>query len=226
MDALLNKIALLKWLPWIGKNYKTAQAVGKGLLVVAESHYDWGEEGAREDLEDWFIEYNAIREPGKAMRILRNLERALLPGNLAEVEIVRFWQLTGYYNFIQRIFEGSKQRPFGADYPNGWKTFFPLVQVLKPNYCLFAGVGASDWVYCFNEEAKANGFEVGPIKSLEPISGCYPRLSSICAPDGHSTKLIFIRHPSQYFPYKAWGDFLQLNIPEYLEWVRREIKNG
>lgn len=225
MEDQLAQIPTLKWLPWIGENYTATRNSGNALLVVAESHYEWDEEGARDDLEDrrftrWFIQENGIDKPKQYRPVLRNLEKAIYNSYPSDTEVVNFWRKSAYYNFIQRVLDSNYHRPVPDDYAPGWENFFSVIGVLKPNYCLFAGVGATDWVYCFNQAANSQNFEIDPFRQLPKIGTCYPRIGSIRSKDGVSTQLVAIRHPSSYFSSDTWAAFLEEQMPNYIKWVR------
>ena len=53
----------------------------------------------------------------------------------------------------------SKGRPSGLDFITSWETFFPLVEILQPQVCLFIGLEAS------------NSFDLGISKTEWKSSG-------------------------------------------------------
>jgi hypothetical protein len=221
IDLALKKIDSLFWLPWVGPEYQNIVSPKMKLLVVAESHYDWGEDGARDDLEDrrftrWFVTENAINSPDKIMNVLRNAERAIYGAHPTKDQKLRLWNSACYYNFVQTILDSKDHRPADKDYEIGWNTFFRIVDVLMPDYCLFCGVQASNWVYYFNQALLLNNYRSSGFKKYDKIGSTYPKTTTITGNFGKSSKLLFIRHTSRYFSWKRWSVFVNDQMPNYV----------
>lgn len=217
-DEKFNTIETLKWLPWVGKNYTDIE--NKRLLLVAESHYDWGEEGALDDLEypeftRWFISGHTVDNPNSTMNVLRNTERALFYGNPTNEQKISFWKSNGYFNIVQRILASRQERPNDVDYSIGWDTFFKVISILKPNYCLFCGVEASNFSFNFTKALESNNYKSEGIKWLAMVGNTYSRIANVESEDGYKCKLVFMKHPSSYFSWESWGDFIDEQMSDY-----------
>lgn len=223
-DEQFKNIQALKWLPWVGKDFSNLPEKRK-LLVVAESHYDWHEEGSLEDLEypeftRWFIEGHTISAPNNPTKVIRNTERALFYDNPTNEQKIGFWQSVSYYNIVQRAMESINERPNDLDYSIGWDTFFKVINILQPDYVLFCGVEASNHTYHFNQAFKDNNFTSDGIQWLDMIGNTYSRIAELNLNDNYNPKLVFIKHPSKYFSWENWAEFIDKEMNDYTTWLR------
>jgi len=220
LDEQFRGIEKLKWLPWVGKNY-FSNLNNEKLLIVGESHYD--EDSIQEaltkaDFTRGFIKLWGVENPNGNQPVLRNTERALF-GYEPFIDLKKkLWESVGYYNFIQRILFSleASDRPIGEDYLIAWDTFFKVVEILKPQFCLFCGVASSDWIFYFNQACERNSFRTEGIHRLESkINSTYPRSATIFSTQDVKTKLIFMKHPSKYFIWEDWAEYINEQIGNY-----------
>jgi hypothetical protein len=221
-DELFYSIPTLKWLPWVGKNYNFTG--NNKLLIVGESHYDWEEEGSVDDLQypeftRWFISGHTVEDPNIPTRVLRNTERVLYYDNPADTQKINLWHSSCYYNIVQRYMQNKNERPNVEDYLTAWDTFFKVIEVLKPQYCLFCGVEASNYSYNLERGLEGNNFRSEGIQYLEKIGSVYSRTALVSNSMGYSCKLIFMKHPSRYFPWESWAEFVHQQMPDYVSWL-------
>jgi len=205
----------LKWLPWIGKNYKDGSK--NKLLLVGESHYDWGSHDSLMQLEDpdftrWFIHAHTFENSSSSMKILRNTERALFQTDLTEKQLFSFWRSVAYYNIVQRILSGRKERPDQSDFLKAWNVFFKVIEIVRPRCCLFCGVEASNYTAYFKMACEKNRYKSTGIEWLDAIGSTYPRIATLNSDDNYQCNLIFIKHPSSHFSWRNWGAFVNKHI--------------
>lgn len=222
-DEQFKEIKGLTWLPWVGKNYSNLSSNNQ-LIIVGESNYDWGEEGSKDCLKNpeftrIIIQDDGIDDPESNRKIMRNIERVFYDFPTREQKI-KLWQSVVYYNLVQRYMEtyteSKKDRPTDKDYLDGWNIFFKIIKVLKPSYCLFCGVASAKHFQSFEN----NGCQSEGIKHLDKVGSTLPRTGTVISVE-HSTKLIFIKHPSSYFPWESWAEFIEQQMGDYTTWLRK-----
>lgn len=74
-----------------------------------------------------------------------------------------------------------------------------------------AGLSSYGYVRDF---ALKNEFQISNTVIYNKIGRSHPKLVELTHSSGFKTTLIFITHPSKYFSYNAWGDFLLINFPD------------
>lgn len=220
-DEGFDNISNLKWLPWVGRNYKGSP---NKLLIIGESHYKWtatGEETPKsieEQLKSkgftrWVIETWAL-DFENSRKKYKNNNRKLFDGIenvLLGTKNDNLWQNVAFYNFIQRDLDWTKKEdkeiPKPADWLGGREVFFKVLNILKPTHCLFCGVGIASSLY-----------KQIDIKDCEKVisRGVKPRIAEYQYKDkdisfNKNVSLIFILHPS-WIKGKAienWGKFVK-----------------
>lgn len=218
-DERFKSINGLKWLPWVGKNYDKT-----GVLIIAESHYGGetefeadGSDNTKEDFtREAFVKRHANGE--NMWKMPNNLMRAVWQGDCSVGNRKIFWENVAFYNQVQKLMElATWQRPSDEDFRNGWDVFPEVVKILKPDYCLFVGLKASDW---FNKKMQEKGLSYEPVYKMEKINGVRPRRFTLTV-DGHRTEITGIKHTSGYFSWKKWYDFLSNKNNNWTEPLKR-----
>ena len=223
-DSKFNKISNLHWLPFVGKQYDSTPK-GKRLLIVGESHYnaDVGEPGMQDFYmrKDWtreFILKEGLNQspwfPGKASNsLVGNLERSLLnKRKAADEEKSIIWNSVAYMNVIQELLNNLKSRPTHDMKVIGSDVFFEVLRILKPDFCLFGGIGIAGYVSNPPHVMSKTGFETEGLKKMEKISTTYPRIMTLKRPKEEELKFVFVRHPSQYYSWSKWAPFVQAQL--------------
>ena len=118
LDIELAKIKMLKWYPWIGKDYNTSK-----LLVIGESHYEDGDgwQLGNKEATRIVIQKRYDNEEGK-WTLYRNLEQILSnKQELSNDETQHVWNEIAYYNLGQKLLASRKiaDRPSFDDYVKG-----------------------------------------------------------------------------------------------------------
>ncbi|QNK77780.1 hypothetical protein AAFN75_17605 [Algibacter sp. AS12] len=222
-DSEFTELTELKWLPFIGKDYfNSAQKI----MVIGESHY-------RDDNQesiDWNNQLTftrdihsiiAINKKYDRTKVFYYLNRALFR-NDSKIDTNVLWSKLTFYNFIQSSMHTRKSRPVESDYLKGWSNYFEMMPILKPNFCLFIGVQASDYL---KKAIKNSDFKIKEFKKLEKINGTFPREVIIEQSNGKEIKLLFIKHTSNFFSWDDWNKFLKKGYVKELNWIKSGIWN-
>ncbi len=211
----LCKKRVLRWMPWVGKNYAKHR-----ILIVGESHYGKtrGDVKAEKDVADAMDDQEFTRKEivGCASsanppetNFYANTERVLIGASRPSKERrVSHWESVAFYNFVQRAVDyDKKERPSEADFQAGWRTFGSVVRALEPKVCVFLGVAASNY---FNGAEFSGGFtRKGEITWGDALNSVYKREGgSVSLEDNKVIPIYFIKHPSSYFRWGEWNGYL------------------
>lgn len=155
-------------------------------------------------------------------KVLRNIQKILLNDDPSDDQKNKLWNSMSYYNFIQKVLDSSKDRPIEGDYIIGWDTFFKVVEVLNPDYCLFCGVSAIN-----NKEAMINAAEKNSFyqrfddKEKFMSAGVKARKLSI-GKNGKEILVLCIVHPCYRFGFTSseWRKFIDQHLKNYTTWLR------
>lgn len=211
-DKEFEQISELNYLPWVGENYNNK------LLIVGESHYGENTEKRIQEVNHPDFTRAAVLDMGVTgntygkVKFYNNIWRLGRKFN-PELSTQDFWQSVGYLNIIQSAMIELKNRPEQKDFERGTSTFLKSILVLKPKYCLMAGLSSYDYVRSF---AKQNDFRIINTLYHDKVGRSFPRQIDLEHSSGFKTTLIFIKHPSKYFSYNAWGDFLMQKFPDFI----------
>jgi len=219
----LIKLKKLKWLPWVGEKYATHE---NKILFIGESHY-------AKDPED----RRTYECKGKTREIVRNMgvighkadgdtydskffvnTHNLIFGKNGLEKNQDFYDNIAFYNFVQEPMDGKNGRPNQNHMETGRDNFLELLKVLKPSMCIFLGFGAYKAI---------NNSKLGLVKEMEWSEkigrgrrSSRGRFGSIQTPHGHIIKLIFVKHPSSYFSWSSWNEYLFKKIPDQMNWFK------
>ena len=216
-DDQFTKTKQLRWLPFVGNQYSNGK---EKLLIVGESHFLSDKEGSKESHDNNDFTRHVVNEQGALRKypkknppkLFPNLHKALFGNSKFKSEV--FWDNVSFYNFIQRPMTHKKDRPKKADYVDGWYTFIKTIEILKPTSCLMLGTSSSNSV---KKALDGSGYTIAKSKKHPKISGTFPREYVLKNSNGDATKLLFIRHTSQYFSWAKWGVFAQQHLQSELD---------
>jgi hypothetical protein len=213
-DAEFQKIIGLNTnsLPWIGKGYYEST---KKLLIVGESMY------LTEDVDITQYDFNRklIEKDGMLQGQLyeedpekfiserhKKLERILSVNPEDEKAKRIFWQKNAYYNLIQTPLKSreKKDRPHYQFFLDGWNTFFQLINIIQPAYCLINGVESFN--HCYEKYSKDYGFSIKEKIKLDKLGNTYPRRIILKKESsGIEIILLFIKHTSCPMSWENWN---------------------
>lgn len=198
----------LLWKPWVGENFSKRN---NKLLLVGESHYTVDENGNHDP--DCFNDFmtndettiNVIKRHlnGKNWNLFSNIYRALF--KTSKIETNSFWSKIAFYNFIQRPMKTNKDRPSNDDFKKSYQPFFELISELDISHCIFLGNSSERH---FDGELQKNSFLKMQKKSEKEKIGRYWATMKTITKGEKEIKIYFIKHPSQYFSWEKWNEYL------------------
>lgn len=215
-DNTLDDIAGLTWWPWVGRSYRKTDTK---TFVLGESHYSSSPDpdavakiGNKKAFTREIHQTHAMGlANGKKTRYVRNIERALFQTKRPSVESVNaFWSSVIYHNLVLTPMPTKKHRPAYDHYFDGWEVFIKLAELLKPAQCIVYGLERLK-LTSLKEVCISHGnsplFERLPNR----VGRSCPRRVTLSLNYG-TLKMLFIRHPSQYFSWQTWGEILEKEI--------------
>lgn len=222
-DSDFAQIAGLSWYPWVGAGYKEAKqrvlVIGDNLYAVDENG-DYDEETARDFLSNRETVREYVEESRDPKKWHAKFYDRLTDTFVSEDRIDRFWNKVAFVHFFQQ--------PDGRVSGNGhgktermaaWSRWQELVEVLRPDICIFCGTGLGrcyeEWNRSMGKEADWWDVESGIYKGgQQPIRGVFTTAG------GHRAELVFMRHPSSRgFSSERWHEFLKGQFPDVMEEV-------
>ena len=229
-DENFANIPALKWLPWIGKHYTTNRTCPK-LLIVGESHYAEGtkfetieEVRNRHEADIYFTRrmlWEGLIDGAAEIRTFYNIPR-LFFGDSAYNKL-GFWQDVAFMNLVQRMMLYTKppERPImDRDYPIGWEVFYDVLNILRPDYCIFMGTEAHHrfWSSMIKKAARFSD-----VKQTEKIGKYWGYRADITIED-QLIPLAFVKHPGSYFSPIAWQAFIVKQFPSEISFLQKEYR--
>ena len=225
----------LQWLPWVGRNYLQCPT-GRKMLIVGESHYVPANENAEDgyDAKTWtrmFILKEGLKQVpwccgNKVNPLISNTEKVIIWDDAKATDEFKrkFWSSVAYFNIIQRLLTSRNSRPSYTDWELGWKVFFTVEEILRPDIVLFCGVEASKQISFFEKALHDLNYSHSGIIRHPKVGNTSPRTTIINIENRYSIPVVFIKHPSKCFPVHYWAEFLFSQIPDYLQWICSENK--
>lgn len=217
----IKEIEKLKWLPWIGNQFSSLKE--NRILIVGESHYhDNSEESIKKHESSLYtqkvIKEIAIERQYWNTKIFSNFHRAIIGNDTFNSSAL--WNLVSFYNFIQKPMDTNKGRPKNNDFYEGWLSFFKLIEIVKPNTCLFIGTESTKF---FQKAIAESNYKIEIFERDEKISGVYPKRAIIVDNQNNKIELFFIRHTSKYFSWEKWNLYLKEKMTKQMNWLQNEI---
>ncbi|WP_201485647.1 hypothetical protein [Pseudomonas sp. OF001] len=208
-DPTFNSINL-PWLPWVGSRYYESDTK---TIILGESVYVYG--AGDETTRQRILHRESLRQRqmthgilGKIKsRYLRNFERAVfLKTRPSGLERAHLWSHVIFHNLVLELLPSRKNRPTMRDYTAGWEAFLELAEVVQPQRCIVYGL-ESPKIEALQELLASRKMAIQK-KRLPAVGRSRPVKLSIQI-NGRPLDLLFIRHPSAFFPWKKWGAFIR-----------------
>lgn len=202
----------LPWWPWVGSHYAMSPTK---TMVLGESIYEW-KDVDREIFQERYARTTGLRvthnnhalDFGRNSPYVRNLERAIFAARTPTDEQKRaLWTSVVYHNLVLSSLDSIKHRPTQAQFVEGWSEVIDLCGLLRIEQILIYGVGSR---HALREVARTKGLTCH-IKKGAQVGPCAARVGRIEMGSAH-IKLLFIRHPSEYFSWKHWGQVIRENL--------------
>lgn len=221
-DKKFSKIKSLKWKPWVGKNYLDKKK--PKLLILGESHYLWeGEDEAFEILnssrftrafiKDCGLYFDSDHKGNANAHIIRNTERVFYNQKDSTDDMKRnLWYSVSYMVNVQRILSSIDERPIFRDFVNGWKSIFKVIEIIKPDYIISLGVQSSN---SLSKATRESDVELLNFEKGNKVGNVYSRKAKIKS-GNVEIPIIFIQHPSSYFSWNKWSEYVDKEMSEYV----------
>lgn len=213
-DQNLEARAQLTWLPWVGSQFCIHPL---RTMILGESTYNWapGNEivakriAGRDHLR--IIHRNHALDFDRKSKYVRNIERAIFAVRKPTAqEKQKLWSGTAYHNLVLRPMATRKHRPTVNDYESGWREALSLIDLLKVDQCLVYGLERSK-LTALKAVCDESNYVLAATPRLDKVGRSTPRLFSLSL-GSHIVRLLFIRHPSAYFSWKAWTQVIQATL--------------
>ena len=214
-DAEILMIDKLMHVPWIGEKYHKSE---KGIYVVGESHYKWSNTPeVEEEINNPNFTRNVVynqglfhlsnwNQSGKVGKLFRNVERSIyLKKSVTDIEREKLWQSVAFSNLVNYSLPSRHERPSYEDYYQGWKNHRSLYKILQPDIVVVLGLERKKldtFTTVFEENILSS------IQSYSSIGKSTPKVFRVQLELDSPTKFVFIRHPSSFYSWKLWGEFL------------------
>jgi len=211
-DHLFKTRASLPWWPWVGSRYASSPTK---TMVLGESIYKW-KDAAEKIFEARYARTTGLRETHHNHALsfrrdspyVRNVERAIFAAATPTDEQKRaLWTSVVYHNLVLSSLCSIQERPSHPQFVAGWSEVLDLCDLLRVEQLLIYGVGSRG---ALRDAARSKGF-VCHIKKGPRVGRCDARLGLIDTGSAQ-IKLLFIRHPSEYFSWKRWGQVIRANL--------------
>lgn len=205
----------IAWYPWVGKQYPSAACK---VLVILESHYINWERTNIEALALPSFTRRIVTEQMDANRwtssSFNNLSACLSGKAVINGQVNLLWEKVALYNFVQRPMDNPDERPNEQDFANGWKAFSTVVDILRPDVCVFAGFAAIS-----NISELPAGLQLAGLTPWEKegINGTYPRPCFTIQTLHHTMKGVAVKHPGSFFTADKWRALLQRQVPQAIK---------
>lgn len=199
--------------PWVGRDYQKQQ---KRILIVPESVYDWdqGSSVSKESLSKAEYVRHCVRQIGlhftmvdpwkgsDTQKMYRGIERLMWNAKaVTRDQKLKLWNAIAFHELVQRPMENQDARPNRKDLQDGAKILFKVIQILRPDLCVFLGTDHRK-MRALEEEFKVRAEWAG-----HKINGAYPKTISL-APIGIQCSVVMVKHPSERFSWNRWADYL------------------
>lgn len=219
-DSHFDKVANLVHYPWVGSGYASAP---KRVLIMGDSHYtiDGNTKKFCQEEYDRCItdkEYTRgiigceIKNPG-SWSFHKYLEKTFL--DEANMNVEAFWNKVASYNFIQEPMKSINEKPSHADCETAWKCFADVIQIIKPNVCIFFGLRKKEGINILDEKNVKYSIKYFDTK----VNNSWPMVGDLKFEDGYKLPFYMIHHTSRFYCPQLWHDFLNKEIPEVVSFL-------
>lgn len=219
-DSQFDKVANLVHYPWVGSGYASAP---KRVLIMGDSHYTIDrntKEFCQEEYDRCITDKEYTREiigceiknPG-SWSFHKYLEKTFL--DEANMNVEAFWNKVASYNFIQEPMKSINEKPSHADCETAWKCFADVIQIIKPNVCIFFGLRNKEGINILDEKNVKYSIKDFDTK----VNNSWPMVGDLKFEDGYKLPFYMIHHTSRFYSPQLWHDFLNKEIPEVVSFL-------
>jgi len=224
-NEAFDKVKLLARYPWVGSNYDKNDY---HLLIIGDSHYAVENGDFSKLAYDEFMDKNSTK--GVVNTVINNYydNNPTFPMFLGLLNtfkkttpesVASFFSNVAYYNFVQEVMQSSDQKPSEDDFAKAWECFYDLIDVLKPDFCLFIGVRSETNI----NRVKALGGCYEIKDDVEKINRTRPRYGKVGKSSESKIPFIAIKHTSKYFSPEKWRKYLMDKEPDLRSYINSDI---
>jgi hypothetical protein len=226
-DSEFETIHTLTWIPWVGTNYDFEPEAQ--FLIVGESHYAQDNQGrfSEKHYNQMLSNRNETRKVVKlaiaadgGWKFFKNASKAIMGTSRSDISLL--WSNVAFMNFIQKPMKTNSGRPSSQDYRDGWENFIEVIQVLKPTHCIF--FGSSSAIHLSKEIQKHQKLSCEITLNHKKI-GLYYGKKAVITVNNYKTSITFVKHPSSFFKWELWYDYLNSRNGSAIVNLRNRILN-
>lgn len=223
-----DKVKSLERFPWVGINYAESKY---RVLILGDSHYTVDNKGnyCEEEYDrcnttkDYTREIvrcviNDVCEGKPTWTMYKNLINTFTSYTPEEVKYL--WSKVAFYNFIQEPMKQINQEPTSEEKIVGWQCFYDVVNILKPQFCLFIGKRSEKGI----ETIRTLGGDFTLFADKEKCDRSIPLYGEIRTKEGYSTKYRIIKHTSRYYSPESWYHYFKEKELDVMHQLDRNCK--
>lgn len=210
-DKEFDSVETLKRYPWVGNKYAKSNY---RILILGDSHYAVDDD--KNPSEDEYNRCNTDKDYTR--RVVRCVINDVCDGkptwtmfrNLINTftsytpyEVKHLWSKVAFYNFIQEPMEQINQVPTSKERITGWRCFYDVINILKPDFCLFVGVRSKQEIEMIR--SLGGTYTIGDDKEIcNKITPCYGEIET---KEGNKTRFRIIKHTSRFYSPDEWYQY-------------------
>ena len=183
----------IKFNPWIGNNYSQAP-LGKKVLVLGESHYDWEQDSPIDHSPTVTNEVISEQLDGHYTKAFWTHITITFLNKLPTLDDKReFWHAVSFYNYVQQSAGmGARVPPSSEMFQASEPAFFEVLESLKPEVVVVLGYRLWQRLPKQTTEDETIETQSGPI-----LTRRYSYVGGTCL-------ACSIKHPSSGFNGRDW----------------------
>jgi hypothetical protein len=208
------------WNPWIGEEYFKQKVK---ILLIGESHYAQNQNREACEIsykkftenENATIEIIKLLINGDSWNLFDNTYRVL--SGKKDIEKSKFWNKISFFNLIQRPMKTSAERPSNKDFRENVDLSLKIIEEMNetPDRIIYLGNSGRHF---FEKAIEANNSFTIEKKTVTKVGRYIGVTYKMRNPE--NLNIYFIKHPSKYFSWLKWREFLfsdDLELKEYLQ---------
>ncbi|MBR5678377.1 MAG: hypothetical protein IKX20_09630 [Paludibacteraceae bacterium] len=223
-DDQFSKVKDLLHFPWVGCDYPANKIK---VLVLGDSHYTVNPDSSfcEEEYQRCLVDKDFTREILDDA-VNRDDIWSMFKGLYSLFGVTPysaerlFWSKIAFGNFVQRPMKRSDAKPTSDDFKQAWFCLLDIIDIIKPNICLFIGIRG--WVSNGYINIENRGY-CSILDDTVRISRCTPWRATIMTKNGVNTRAIAIHHTSQGFSPQIWRDYLTLREPVIFSSIKESL---
>ena len=210
-DEKFDSVGTLKRYPWVGNKYAESNC---RILILGDSHYtiDDDKNPSKEEYNRCNTDkdytrgvvrcvINDVCEGKPTWTMFRNLINTFT--SLTPDEVLHLWSKVAFYNFIQEPMKLVDQVPTSKERRDGWRCFYDVVNILKPDFCLFVGIRSKQEIEMIR--SLGGTYTIEDDKEMRnKVTPCYGEIET---KEGSKTRFRIIQHTSRFYSPVEWYQY-------------------